>query len=709
MKKLIASLLTAAMLAASTAAFAQIPETVVETVDNAAVVAFGDVTAHQSMRIEGDVYAGGTVKFDNSGEAYLDGDIISPNDVQYQDEYSAILRSTNRRGVNRVEDITNVINAYYPGTYLVDNAIAPEIPSYDVEYTNAGWVSVNEWSTWPEAYPKDENGYPYYTISENTALDGLQLQGAKLLIDASQAPVYVKAEQFSCAAASDRASYVEVIGDNPVYLIAPGTDAFVNVTLTGNNTFDFGNGNVTWIVKASPWGGTWNSVGNTSANSMICADIYDEANADGFKVNAPVKGDVISSASTIEFGNTSTVEGDIYAYGGTKFSFDGKIEGDIVTKASEVILSNSGQYNDERITGNVNAVEAKNMTVSCAVKGNIVTSANDLTITGGANTDYVANIQGTVYAPNADVKIYATSDNGINRGQLICNSLDIFGEGAVIWGKAENKPANETPAPQPTNPPEIPDDEEIELKGVGYAYIFGYEPEIVTETVTDAEGNVVEEIHKANIYMGPNDLVSREQVAAMIMRMIDQAYDTTGVSYPVTDNMAQHAGTWYERGLAYLASKGAFDGVSEVKIGGITRGEVAKLVACGLNLTKTTDVAFEDIADSEYAEYIKIMNAYGFMQGMDATHFVPNEFMTRAQFCSMFNQIIGRNEMGLEAQDGTTVTPEIYSIVDLDGHWAADIMLKATSAYDQNGLIDVETRLANIRNTLDNYDAQKWF
>jgi hypothetical protein len=65
--------------------------------------------------------------------------------------------------------------------------------------------------------------------------------------------------------------------------------------------------------------------------------------------------------------------------------------------------------------------------------------------------------------------------------------------------------------------------------------------------------------------------------------------------------------------------------------------------------------------------------------------------------------------MGLEAEDGTVVTPALYSIVDLSGHWAESTMLKATSAYDDNGYVDITTRLSNIRNILDKYDSQTWF
>ena len=81
--------------------------------------------------------------------------------------------------------------------------------------------------------------------------------------------------------------------------------------------------------------------------------------------------------------------------------------------------------------------------------GNTVTSAETFNIYGGG-----ANIEGTVYAPKADVKIGTTLGNGINRGQLICNSLDIYGDGAVIWGHAGNTTPDVTPVPSEEPTPE---------------------------------------------------------------------------------------------------------------------------------------------------------------------------------------------------------------------------------------------------------------
>lgn len=346
------------------------------------------------------------------------------------------------------------------------------------------------------------------------------------------------------------------------------------------------------------------------------------------------------------------------------------------------------------------------------VEGDVFSGAEEFVLAGGQT-----EIKGSIFVPNAHSKVIGSSTQ---YGQLYTDKLTINGAAKILWAKdtaaekSDEMPeatpeATDLPAEPTQTPAPLPDGDEVDLKGASYAYIFGYEPEIEYVVKTDEDGNYISGGLEAKVKMAPDDAVTREQVAAMIMRMVDQKYDTMNAQYPVTSNIAAHAGTWYERGLAYLAEKGTFDGIDAVETGAVTRGEVAKLVAFGLNLSQTTDVAFTDIDGNEYAEYIKMMVAANYMDGMSATEFAPNKVMTRAEFCQMFNNIIDRNSMGLAAKDGTVVTPEIYSIVDISGHWAEDVMLKATSVYDEDGYVDIETRLANIRNVLDNYDSQKWY
>ena len=379
------------------------------------------------------------------------------------------------------------------------------------------------------------------------------------------------------------------------------------------------------------------------------------------------------------------------------------------------VVLNAGKIAVADMTVNAETLEISGSTT---FYGDINSNAEQFTIAGGQT-----EVTGTVCVPNADSRV---ADSGTLYGQLHTDTLTINGAGRLIW-KADDAVAKAdvteptvaptaeptaAPTAEPTAPPSepVPSGEPVDLNGVGYAYIFGYEPAIQRVDVTDDEGNVIGGKWVAEIQMAPNDAVTREQVAAMIMRMIDQKYDTKNASYPVTDNIAAHAGTWQERGLAYIASTGAFDGIEEVYCGPVTRGEVAKLVAYGLNLSDTTETAFEDIADNQYKSYIEIVNAYGYMQGISDTAFEPDRIMTRAEFCSMFNQIIGRNDALLEGADGTVVTPELYSIVDLDDDaWYTPVMLRATSAYDENGYVDIETRLSNIRNILDKYNSQILF
>ncbi len=389
------------------------------------------------------------------------------------------------------------------------------------------------------------------------------------------------------------------------------------------------------------------------------------------------------------------------------------------------------------IGANTIYVNGTSLTVSGSsnIVSNIETGANAFTITGGAT-----EVHGIVCAPNADSEVV---DSGTLYGQLHTDTLTINGSGRILWHtdseyavkepettapieetttepaseettvapteESTTAPTEEEPTTEPeTEKPNLPSGKPINLYGVNYAYIFGYEPEIKAVTVTDEEGNTTTK-YVADIYMGPQDAVTREQTAAMIMRLVDQKLGTMDEVYPVTDNISKHEGAWYERGLAYLASKGTFDGIETVNVGPVTRGEVAKLVCFGLNLSDGAETSFTDIANSEFKPYIEIMANHGYMNGVSDTIFEPDRVMTRAEFCKMFNNIIGREEMGLEAADGTEVTCELYSIVDLAGHWAEETMLKATSAYDKDGFVDVDTRLRNIRNTLDWYESQKLY
>ena len=286
-------------------------------------------------------------------------------------------------------------------------------------------------------------------------------------------------------------------------------------------------------------------------------------------------------------------------------------------------------------------------------------------------------------------------------------------EGSMdIKVKQEAEHAPETPViPETPVVPEIEEeyheDTGINLKGASYAYIFGYEPVFGSFINEKGETETYVEVE-----MGMDDPVTVEQVSSMLMRMLDQSGNTRNAVYPVTPAVKPHEGQWYERGLAYLCAMGGFDSETPIQTKAITRGKVAKLVSCALKLNMSKDTPFTDISGHVYEEYIKKVYRYGYMKGQSEDSFAPDDIMTRAEFCNLFNNIIGRNSMGLKAldEDGNeyTITAEDYYFVDMDpDHWAYEICLKATSAYNEDGHVDVVTRTANIRNVLDHHDAQK--
>lgn len=314
-----------------------------------------------------------------------------------------------------------------------------------------------------------------------------------------------------------------------------------------------------------------------------------------------------------------------------------------------------------------------------------------------------------VCAPNSDTFI---GKSAVLYGQLHTNTLAIAGAGAII-NKADSinmndmpeettEPAEPTESTEPTETPAQPAGGEIFEGSSKYAYIFGDEPVYTNDPETGEMTAVV--------YMQPDRNVSREESCAMIMRLVDQHVGGLDADASDISSAVVSYSDWAAKGLGYLSQKGAYDIDYTVSgYGYPTRGEVAKLVALGLEFElKGGAIEFTDIAGNEFEKYINIMTSNGYMQGDGNGEFRPNDYMTRAEFCSMFNNVTGRTDYQLIAIDGSVVTPETYYIVDLDNAdaWKVKATMLGTSAFTDNYEVDVDTRLANIRNVLDEYNGQ---
>ncbi len=301
-----------------------------------------------------------------------------------------------------------------------------------------------------------------------------------------------------------------------------------------------------------------------------------------------------------------------------------------------------------------------------------------------ADTQEEGFVAGTAYPANGITAVVYQDESGVVQTEDI-----VVPDIVVPKAEAENNESNAA--------------NELTFSKAKYAYIFGYAPLIVK----NPDGTTT-----AAVNMAMEDDVTVEQVCAMISRAIDQEYDNNPAHYDATEKTALYSDKWYYRGISYLDSLGAFENGERI-IGSATRGQVAQLIAIGLKIADSDiELDFTDIQGTKYEEYIRKVVARGYMQGMGNGKFEPEKIMSRAEFCALFNNILGKTGNMLIAKDneGNTfeVTAETYSFVDMSpSHWAYDDCLIATSAYFEDGYVDMETRLENIRNKIDQYDAQK--
>ena len=237
-------------------------------------------------------------------------------------------------------------------------------------------------------------------------------------------------------------------------------------------------------------------------------------------------------------------------------------------------------------------------------------------------------------------------------------------------------PASET---EPKSESEPKSEEIISPVGITskFAYIYGYND---------------------NTMAGDNEL-QRGEVCAMVHRLAKQNEilgnyrfkESSDPIYPDTE------GEWFRSGIEFVESKGAFKtpaGENIYPYVVVTRGEAFKIVCLAFNFTKNTELSYED--------YAKILFNGGFIRGDENGDLNIWSQITRGEFCSIYNKIIGRDRAKLVTADGIKITAETYGFTDLsESDWYYETMLRATSAYDDDGYVDIELR--NHRNILDDY------
>lgn len=255
---------------------------------------------------------------------------------------------------------------------------------------------------------------------------------------------------------------------------------------------------------------------------------------------------------------------------------------------------------------------------------------------------------------------------------------DVWHVDGVIVEKDTQKPIEIVDPSDPGYTPPVYEDEDhgeaFEYTS-NFAYIYGY-----SENTMAADNNL-----------------RRSEVSAMVHRLVKQNNKLGGFMYNASNPPAfdDIEGEWFRSGIEFINHKGAFAGSgSAYPYVDVTRGETFKIICLGLGFSENTGLSYED--------YAAILQKAGYIQGDENGDLNIWKLITRAEFCTIYNRIIGRDKAKLVTADGVEITAETYGFNDLkESKWYYETMLRATSAYDDDGYVDIELR--NQRNVLDDY------
>ena len=183
-------------------------------------------------------------------------------------------------------------------------------------------------------------------------------------------------------------------------------------------------------------------------------------------------------------------------------------------------------------------------------------------------------------------------------------------------------------------------------------------------------------------YLRPYGNISRGETATIFFRMLT---DKTRTEYwsqtnPYTDVAAEK---WCSNAISTLHRMGIIDGYADGTFrpdGPITRAAFTKMAVNFFDYhVKAYDGKFSDVdGDAWYAGYIQAASELKLIEGFDDGTFRPNDYITRAQACTIINRTLGRVPHG----DHMNIKPLVtWPDCDADD-WYYAAMMEATNSHD---------------------------
>lgn len=220
-------------------------------------------------------------------------------------------------------------------------------------------------------------------------------------------------------------------------------------------------------------------------------------------------------------------------------------------------------------------------------------------------------------------------------------------------------PAKKKEVPQLPDKPKIPDQPSIEDKlnmEDHFQYISGYPDKTVR----------------------PDGLITREEVAAVFYRLLTSSYRDS-INTSAHNFKDVKAGRWAEQSIATLTNAKIIVGYEDGTFrpsNSITRAELAAIASRFDKLTPFTSSKFSDIENHWANQVINSASAKGWVNGYSDGSFRPNQYMTRAEFVALVNNVLNR---GVKKEN---ILPDAKQFPDLlESKWYYETMQEAINSH----------------------------
>lgn len=170
----------------------------------------------------------------------------------------------------------------------------------------------------------------------------------------------------------------------------------------------------------------------------------------------------------------------------------------------------------------------------------------------------------------------------------------------------------------------------------------------------------------------------------------DTLPDTNGESAENNQNIesngfADTANHWAKKEIEFMKKKGIINGISATEFAPdkfVTRAEAAKLLAKAFNLSVSESSDFADVkAEDWFTDFVVAVSEAGFMRG-DSGNFYPNRSMVREEICVILANIA--QKYGLQSE----TTAEEFVDSDEISDWASESVKTVVSLGLMNGVGD---------------------